>query len=151
MVWHILVSRGGSPRLPMGDFLFMRNTLYDAIFLTVSELLAKMSDFFLNFRRILVPNWRQRWPPFSHFESDDLICCEFLRHDSLHLCNISAPQWLQIFRAKMSKSAIWHSKWSPVSQLGSNYVRLRTPPWPTDHINAWNLNIVHYVRHGPLT
>jgi len=29
---------------------------YEAIFLTVSELLAKMSDFFLNFRRILVPN-----------------------------------------------------------------------------------------------
>ena len=41
--------------------------------------------------------WQQKWPPFGHFESGDLVFWWVSRHHSLtHLCHKSAPQlvWL---------------------------------------------------------
>jgi len=43
------------------------------------------------------PAWEQKWPPFGHFESDDLVFWWVSRYGSLtHSCHISASHVLML-------------------------------------------------------
>ena len=95
-------KNGWAPRLPMGGFLFMRNTLWCHISYRFRVIDQNVKIFW----RILLYNCRQRWPPFGHFESGDLVFWWVSRHHSLtHLYHKSAPRlvWLWKYPARYVK------------------------------------------------